>query len=74
MQLPDVMVLVFDERLGHSMWQDYYPKSRTLRGLIRHMAGEVKAGRFVGYRLIRTELEITGVCPVREREFLERQS
>lgn len=72
-KLPSVMVLVFEERLGCSVWQDYeHCRARTLRGLIRKLSSEVKSGRFVGYRLMRKELEITGICPNLESQFLER--
>lgn len=72
-KLPSVMVLVFEERLGCSVWQDYeHHGTRSLRRLIRKLSFEVKSGRFVGYRLFRKELEIIGVCPNAESQFLER--
>jgi hypothetical protein len=73
--LPSVMVLAFDERIGCSMWMEYsHHRKRTLRSLVKHLASEVKAGRFVGYMLYRRELSITGICPDREREYLEKVS
>lgn len=71
--LPNVMVLAFDERLGHSMWMEYdLHRKRTLRSLVNHLASEVKAGRFVGYMLYRRELSITGICPETERDYLAK--
>ena len=71
--LPNVMVLAFEERLGHSMWMKYdHHRKRTLRSLVTHLASEVKAGRFVGYMLYHRELSITGICPSVEREYLDK--
>lgn len=71
--LPNVMVLAFEERLGHSMWMEYeHHRKRTLRSLVNHLASEVKAGRFVGYLLYRRELSITGICPETERAYLAK--
>ncbi len=73
--LPSVMVLAFDERLGHSMWMEYdHHRKRTLRTLVHHLASEIKAGRFVGYMLYRRELSITGICPETEQKYLEKVS
>lgn len=71
--LPSVMVLAFDERLGHSMWMEYdHHRKRTLLTLVKHLASEVKAGRFVGYMLYNRQLYITGVCPETERDYLAK--
>jgi hypothetical protein len=71
--LPSVMILAFDERLGHSMWMEYdHHRKRTLRTLVNHLAAEVKSGRFVGYMLYRRELSITGICPETERAYLAK--
>lgn len=71
--LPSVMVLVFEERLGHSMWMEYdHHRKRTLKSLVKHLASEVKSGRFVGYMLYNRELSITGVCPLVERWYLDK--
>jgi len=71
--LPSVMVLSFEERLGCSMWMEYsHHRKRTLRSLVKHLASEVKAGRFVGYMLYRRELAITGICPEAERAYLAK--
>jgi hypothetical protein len=71
--LPSVMVLAFEERIGCSMWMEYdHHRKRTLRSLIKHLASEVKSGRFVGYRLYRHELSITGICPETERAYLAK--
>lgn len=70
--LPNVMVLAFEEKLGHSMWMEYDHRKRTLRTLVTHLASEVKAGRFVGYMLYRRELSITGICPETERAYLAK--
>lgn len=71
--LPNVMVLAFEEKLGHSMWMEYdLHRKRTLRSLVNHLASEVKAGRFVGYMLYRRELSITGICPETGRDYLAK--
>lgn len=71
--LPSVMVLAFEERIGHSMWMEYsHHRKRTLKSLVAHLAAEVKAGRFVGYMLYRRELSITGICPEEERAYLAK--
>lgn len=72
--LPQVMALVFDERIQQSAWIDYIHRARTLAGLIRQLSKEIKDGQIVGYRLMRTELEITGICPQAEQDYLKRQS
>jgi len=71
--LPSVMVLAFDERLGHSMWMEYdRHRKRTLQTLVKHLASEVKSGRFGGYMLYNRQLYITGVCPETERDYLAK--
>lgn len=71
--LPSVMVLVFEKRLGHSMWMEYdHHRKRTRKSLVAHLASEVRAGRFVGYMLYHRELSITGICPSVEREYLNK--
>lgn len=61
--LPNVMVLVFEERMGCSVWQDYLHRCRTLNGLLRHLKQEVKAGRFVAFRLLTIHKQEMGVVP-----------
>lgn len=71
--LPDVMVLAFEERMGCSIWMEYsHHRRRTLKSLVKHLASEVKSGRFVGYMLHRKELQITGICPESERDYLAK--
>lgn len=55
------MVFVFDERLGHSMWQDCISYARTVEGLIKQMRKGTKDGEYVGWRLIRHEYEELGI-------------
>lgn len=62
--LPQAMVLVFEERLGHSTWQDVIKhRCRTLDGLVRRMKQGVKDGRYVAFRLITIHREEMGVVP-----------
>lgn len=72
-KLPSVMVFVYEERLGCSMWQEYvHHRKRTLRSLVKHLASRVKAGEFIGYMLYKREFVVTGICPEAERDYLAR--
>lgn len=63
------MVLVFEERLGHSVWQDCISQARTVKGLISQLRAGVRSGEYVAWRLIRHEYEETGILtgPVKLR-------
>lgn len=65
--LPRAMVLVFEPRLGHSIWQDVIHNCRTLNGLVKRMKDGVKDGvkdgRYVAFRFITIHREEMGVVP-----------
>ena len=71
--LPQAMVLVFDPRLTHSVWQDYVGRHRTVAGLERALRAGVRRGEWVAWRLIRVEREIWGndKVTVRQRELIQ---
>ena len=60
-RLPHVMVLVYEEALTHSVWQDYMHRCRTLKGLMRLLKSEIKEGRFVAFRLMHITHEEMGI-------------
>jgi hypothetical protein len=59
-QLPRVMVLVYEPRLTHCVWSDFWHRKRSLEGLLKCLRGEVKAGRFSAYRFITIHQETYG--------------
>lgn len=61
--LPAVMVLEYEPSLTCSVWKDYYHRSRTMNGLLKLLRSEVKAWRFVAYRLISVHRQVYGVEP-----------
>ncbi len=63
------MVLVFEERLTHSVWQDYGGIANEETGeeiicskdeMIEDLKQGVRDGRYVGWRLHRVEREVLG--------------
>lgn len=59
-KLPDSMVLVYQPELTHSVWVDHVTRARTVKGLERGLKQGVKDGRYVAWRLMRTENEVYG--------------
>ena len=62
-RLPSVMVLEFKSELGHSVWIDYFHRCRTLKGLTKLLKSEVKAGKYVAFRLMHITREEMGIIP-----------
>ena len=60
MKLPRSQVFVFDERLGNSHWVDHVSHARSLNGLIKQLQQGVRAGTYLGYRLIHVYWERLG--------------
>lgn len=60
--LPSAQVFVYEPRLSHSIWVDYYSRARTVEGLVRNLRKSVKSGKYLGYRLIHVYVEILGNC------------
>lgn len=56
----NAMVLVFEPRLTHSIWQDFESKHRTLAGLEKRLKQGVKKGEWVAWRLITIHKEVMG--------------
>lgn len=66
---PRAMVLIFEERLTHSVWVDYGGRMEEETGgeipeteeqLIETLKQGVRDGEWVGWRLIRVEREVLG--------------
>ena len=60
-----VMVLVYQPELTHSVWQDAFfedadGKQLTTENLVDRLEQGVKAGEWVGWRLMRIEREVMG--------------
>ena len=61
--VPDAMVLVFQPKLTHSVWEDFECRARTRKGLIKILAAGVRCGQWVGYRLMTIERDVMGNVP-----------
>lgn len=61
MNLNRVMVLKYEPDLTHSVWVDYFTRCRSRKSLLKLLRKEVKAGNYVGYRLITVRREVYGV-------------
>lgn len=59
--LPQAQVIEYDERLGHSHWIDYISRTRSVEGLIKELQQQVKRGVYLGYRIMHTYVEVSGV-------------
>lgn len=67
------MVLKFEEDAKCSMWMDYEHRCRSYKTLVRHLDGEHRAGRIVGYRLIAVHEEHLALRrPLTTRELRKR--
>ena len=58
--IPRVMVLVFMEELGYSIWQDYVSHHRTRKGLEHGLRKGVRKGEWMAWRLMHIEKEVIG--------------
>jgi len=67
-RLPQIQVLIFEPELTHSVWSDYWPRARTMKGLMRELRTEIKAGRFVGYRFLTIHEEHLGLPSAESRD------
>ena len=64
---PRVMVLQYEPALKMSIWKDFYHRRRSRNGLIRLLRREIKARRFVAFRLIHIEEEFFGIPPIERK-------
>lgn len=60
-KLPSAMVLVYQPKLTHSVWQDVMHNKRTFRGLEKMLKDGVKKGEYVGFRFMTIHHEEMGV-------------
>lgn len=58
--MPKAMVLVYEPRLTHSVWQDFYSRHRTENGLERRLRAGVRNGEWVAWRIIEIKREAMG--------------
>jgi len=54
--------LIFQPELTRSVWTDVMHRKRSRKSLEAMLRKEVRAGRYVGYRLLTIEAEYIGVC------------
>lgn len=60
--IPYAQALIFQPELTHSVWTDVMHRKRSRKSLEALLRKEVRAGRYVGYRLLTIEAEYIGVC------------
>jgi hypothetical protein len=60
--MPSAQALIFQPELTHSVWTDVMHRKRSRKSLEAMLRKEVRAGRYVGYRLLTIEEEYIGVC------------
>lgn len=54
------MVLVYQQELTHSVWQDFESRARTMEGLEKQLKAGVRSGEWVAWRIMRIEKEVWG--------------
>lgn len=60
--IPRAQALIFQPELTHSVWTDVMHRKRSRKSLEAMLRKEVRAGRYMGYRLLTIEAEYIGVC------------